>query len=204
MLTLSWSSIRSQLQAGVLLLALSACTTDEHQREPEIYVLPDHYVGSFRIIFNAANGEAPLYENNSRVHIIPSNGVLLTQMGANEGWIDEDLIQFFYQKADGARTKITNRWTTSFADNQEHRADTTTYVFGGGIGVYEDGLTIPCIITSTDFYIGTKTNVLDDANFFNTSDAIEKVDEIDCTNMEPSPLYYHNLRRQKLLEAEQH
>lgn len=183
----SWHSIRALFIISMMVISMSACSTNDKPREPEIYLLPDNYVGSFYIIFNAANGKPPQYENNSRVHVIPPNGVLLTQMDSNEGWIDQSLIKFYYNK-DGNRVEIKDRWTTSFPDNEEERKDSTTYIFGGGIGIFETQDT-PCIISYQSFYAGKKAEGLDNVNHFQISKYVEN-NKIDCTGMEVSNLNY--------------
>lgn len=138
-------------------LVLSTACSEATPREPETYILPDGYTGSFYIIFNAVDGEPRKELDGARVYQIPDSGVLLTQIGLNRGWIDSDLIKFFYQKPNGDLEQLTERWTTSITDNATNRADDNLTVFGGGVGLFRDQ-GIDCTISYKPFLIGSKKN----------------------------------------------
>jgi len=148
-----------------------------NNREAAIYLLPENYVGSFYVIYNAPKGQPPKYEGDSRVYEIPTSGILITQMKPNEGWIDSHKLQYYYLSKDGSREQITDRWTTSFEDSPESREDKTVYIFGGGLGEIEP--LMGCTAIEQGFGVGTKTDMLDGKNFFDTYDArgIKSIDK---------------------------
>lgn len=144
-----------------ILLSLIACSQNAGStgRDPEIYLIPDGYVGSFYILFNLPRGEPQRYEDGARVYEIPPGGMLLMQSDANEGRIRSDKIQFFYVHPDGSRTQIKERWTTSLHDTPENRRDKRVTMFGGGIGIFEP--IRHCKVVHKAFYVGTKAQAID-------------------------------------------
>lgn len=153
-------SMRRLFGGLAIVLLLGACSQDAGSREPEIYLIPEGYVGSFYILYNLPQGEPQRYENGARVYEIPPDGMLLMQSDANEGGpIAIDKIKFFYVRPDGSRTQITERWTTSLHDTPENRSDERVAIFGGGIGVFEP--IRHCKVIETGFYVGTKAQAID-------------------------------------------
>lgn len=163
------------LQFGAIALlfisVLSACQTTNN-RSPEIFLLPEAYVGSFYIIHSIKNGKAPRVKDGVRIYEIPSSGVLITQMDANEGWTVSDKIRFYHRQPDGEAIEIKGRWSTSFEDTVENRSETEITIFGGGIGEFQ-GDANSCEIIYRSYYVGTKKDVLDGVNLFQTEDAIK-------------------------------
>lgn len=151
-------------------IALTACSTEIHDREPETIILPHGYIGAFYIVFNAQNGATPRINEGKRIYEIPSNGVLYTQMKENTGWIDSELVQYFYRRPDGSLEPITAQWTTSVPDTQENRRENIITIFGGGIGVYHHP-DIACQVVHQAFHVGTKKDILDSTNHFDIADA---------------------------------
>lgn len=158
------------LYMGILIALLSACT-EVKKREPAIYLIPDGYVGSLYIIFNAPNGQPPKYEGDSRVYEIPPSGVLVTQMDANEGWIESSRIQYFYVNDTNERTPISEHITSTIHDTPENRKDKQIIIFGGGLGEVEP--INNCQINDQSFAIGSKSDLLDSKNMFDIFDAIK-------------------------------
>ena len=72
------------------LLAFIGCSAGEE----EIYLLPKGYVGVVYIIFEQKTGKQPKYADGARVYEIPADGVLKTQFGFNDGWLD--IPKFYY------------------------------------------------------------------------------------------------------------
>ncbi|RZF84824.1 hypothetical protein EXT46_03075 [Pseudoalteromonas sp. CO325X] len=133
------------LLVGFITALLPACT-EVKESEPTIYLIPEGYVGSLYIVFNAPNGQPPKYEGNSRVYHIPPSGVLVTQMDANEGWIASDKIQFFSVSINGNRKPISEV-SKSTPDNK--RA-----VYFAGLGY--SGPVYGCKVLNQNFIVGVK------------------------------------------------
>ncbi len=155
---------------ALLMTLITACDFLGPTREPETYILPENYVGIFYIIFNMPQGQPRKEMLGGRAYEIPKSGVLFTQMGLNPGWLGEDKIKFFYRMKNGELREITGRWSGSFPDTPEERADTQIRIFGGGIGTFQFTLT-SCEIVNQDFHIGTKRDILDGVGHFE----IEKI-----------------------------
>lgn len=163
----------------IFFLILSAAYSDQNiSREPETYILPEGYIGSFYIIFNVPSGQPRKKQLGERVYEIPASGVLLTQMDINPGWINENKIKFFYRLKNGALREITERETTSWTDTPKHRADTRITIFGGGIGILQ-GASYPCPVENQAFHVGTRKDILEMVNHFDISD-IPYLPEIKC------------------------
>ena len=159
---------------GTLFLcySLAACSDPVQQREAEHYILPANYVGAFYVIFDQASGEPLQYQHDARQYRIPANGVLLTQAKISEGVIATDKLRFFRQNAPEQLTEITSRWLTSI-DTEQAYQDNTTYIFGGGPGVYSSS-ELKCDIHFRGFHIGTKSQILDEVNHFDIESFIQQ------------------------------
>lgn len=159
--------------ATVLLSSpFTACSDTVQQREPEHFILPANYVGAFYVIFDQANGEPLQYQHDARRYLIPTNGVLLTQAKISEGAVVADKLRFFRQNTPEQLTEITARWLTSIETEQAYQ-DTTTYIFGGGPGVYSSS-ELKCDIHFRGFHIGTKSQILDEVNHFDIESFIKQ------------------------------
>lgn len=148
---------------GLSVFLLTSCS-QAVEREPELYVLPGGFAGSFHIVFNVPRGEPQTYEGPVRTYQIPPDGMLLMQSDTNAGRLRSDKIKFIYQSDGDVREKIDGRWTTSLHDTPENRSDDQVYIFGGGIGIVEP--VRHCQLYSKSFYIGTKSQALDDVGYF--------------------------------------
>ncbi|ABC27162.1 hypothetical protein HCH_00247 [Hahella chejuensis KCTC 2396] len=144
---------------------VAACGQKAASPEPEIYLLPDNFVGMFYILFNTPSGEPVRHEKGSRIYEIPPSGVLLTQGELNEGWIAAEDVKYYYVGENGQRVEIKGRWTTSLDDTPENRNDPELTIFGGGAGVYSDP-GIPCDVTYQYYYVGLKADALEGKNQF--------------------------------------
>jgi len=58
-------------------------------RESEIFILPEDYIGYAIVVFNQKDGEKPKYFEGKRVYEIPSNGILKTQFEADYGMAEK-------------------------------------------------------------------------------------------------------------------
>lgn len=148
----------------LLCYSLTACSETVQQREAEHYILPANYVGAFYVIFAQSRGEPLQYQGDARQYQIPASGVLLTQGNISEGVIATDKLRFFRQDTPEQLTEITARWLTSIDPEQAYQ-DNTTYIFGGGPGVYSSS-ELSCDIHFRGFHIGTKSQILDEVNYF--------------------------------------
>ena len=72
--------------------------------EPETFLIPADFRGTFLIDFvEACSAEPILYENGRRIYRIPKNGVLIQQGKRSEGLIDR---RFFLVDDDGKLTEL--------------------------------------------------------------------------------------------------
>jgi len=156
-------------------ISLNACA-ERKQAEPEIYLIPEGYEGSFYVVFDIATGQKPEYEGKFRVYRMPASGVLQSQFSFNEGWLVSTDIKYFFVNKNGSRIPITNRWLGSLPDTPENRNDPKIYIFSGGVGTLELGegpLNTRCEISYSHYYVATKPRVLngisglDLSKFFN-------------------------------------
>ncbi|MFK3858104.1 DUF6843 domain-containing protein [Pseudoalteromonas rhizosphaerae] len=154
---------------GSMISLLSACT-EVKKSEPVIYLIPENYVGSLYIIFNAPNGHPPKYEDGSRVYEIPPSGILVTQMDANEGWIENSQIQYFEVSNTNERTPISE--DSSLKDKDTTDGEETRTVYVGGLG--ESGPIYGCTVINQNFTVGTDAEQTDRKNLFSIYDAIKR------------------------------
>ncbi|PAU82356.1 hypothetical protein CK501_04215 [Halovibrio salipaludis] len=146
--------------SSLLALMTTGCSAEE--QKSEIFLLPEGYQGTFYIVYNVPEGKRPTYEDGAPVYDIPEDGVLLTQADVTPSSVRSD--KFFYESDDGLRESIDGRWTTSFDDTPEHRSDDQVYIFGEYLVEY--GHSQDCRIYYSDFYVGTKSQALDQVGEF--------------------------------------
>ena len=155
------------LTIGFMISFLSSCT-EVKKREPAIYLIPEEYVGSLYIVFNAPNGKPPKYEGNSRVYHIPPSGVLVTQMDANEGWSESSEIKYFSVSKSGKRTPMY--------ESSENTPKTERTVYVGGLG--HSGPIYGCTVINKNFTVGTDAEQRNTEKLLTLYEAI-KVKNID-------------------------
>lgn len=73
--------------------------------EPEVHLLPHGYEGPVLIVFDQPDGEPATYRNQTRVYEIPSDGVLKSQFGPNDGWRKRE---YWYVSPDGEHSPIVS------------------------------------------------------------------------------------------------
>jgi hypothetical protein len=117
------------------------------------------------------------YQHDARQYRIPVNGVLLTQAKISEGAIAADKLRFFREDSPDQLTEITARWLTSIDAEQAYQ-DNTTYIFGGGPGVYSSS-ELKCNIHFRGFHIGTKSQIPDEVNHFDIESFIQQ-NKLNC------------------------
>lgn len=86
-----------------------------NKAEPEIFLIPQNYRGSFLIKFNESCGESIAYENGSRVYRIPESGVLILKVKQTLGFLDR---KFFLIENDGNLTKLAEFSWSKFEDEE--------------------------------------------------------------------------------------
>ena len=148
-------------------MALSGCSESgsSTEREGEIYLIPQGYVGRVFIVHDVPGGEPLEYENDVRVFRIPEDGFLLSQSAPNEGWIEAHRLRYFYVDDDGKRTEILGRWSGAVHDTEQNRSDTQLRILDGGIGTFQIG-TSHCDLVQTNLYVGTLQDLLNQTDNF--------------------------------------
>jgi len=152
--------------------SLHACA-DRKKAEPEIYLIPAGYEGSFFVVFDVSTGKKPKHEGKSRVYQIPVSGILETQLPFNKGWLASTDIKYFFLNNNGSRTPITKRWLGSVPNTPENRADPNIYIFSGGVGTLGLGMsnsTNRCSISFSYYIVATKSRVLNSLNKIKLTD----------------------------------
>lgn len=94
--------------------------------EPETFLIPTNFQGTFKVIYGEECGMNPTIENGRRILQIPANGILIVQPEFEGGIIDHE---YYFIDDDGKRTKI---------EQYENYADGTTNIPGvrlGGSGI---------------------------------------------------------------------
>jgi hypothetical protein len=71
--------------------------------EPETFLIPTNFEGSFKVIYGEECGIMPPIENGRRILRIPANGILIVQPEFESGIIDH---KYYFIDNDGKRTKI--------------------------------------------------------------------------------------------------
>ena len=109
----------------------------------------------------------------------------------SEGWLNTNRIHFYHQQADGTRLEIKHRWTTSFKDTPENRAEKKLTIFGGTTGGFSR-TNNSCPKIHRSFYIGIKQDVLNGTNHFRMAQAVQNK-TIECQlnpwfYSEPAPI----------------
>jgi hypothetical protein len=71
--------------------------------EPETFLIPTNFEGSFKVIYGEECGIMPPTENGRRILRIPTNGILIVRPEFESGIIDHE---YYFIDEDGKRTKI--------------------------------------------------------------------------------------------------
>lgn len=109
------------------LLVFAACT----YAEPETHLIPEGYAGPVYIVQAWPEGEPEQYEGSRRLYQIPSDGLLLTKFGSNDGIIDN---RYYFVGSDSERREIAGRSYSSVNNIPESVADTTVLIQGPRVG----------------------------------------------------------------------
>jgi len=158
---------------GILIIVFYLTACAEKKIEPEVYLIPEGYVGSFLIIYGVESGEDPVYENESRLFRLPESGVFHTKLSDNVGIGYPDMIRFFYLAKDGTRKEIVNSYGSVVEDTVDNRNDKKIYVMGGSfgnLGFTEDTTALGCKYNHQRFYVGTLKDRLEGVGNFRLGD----------------------------------
>jgi hypothetical protein len=71
--------------------------------EPETFLIPTNFQGTFKVIYGEECGIMPPTENGRRILKIPANGILIIQPEFESGIIDHE---YYFIDEDGKRTRI--------------------------------------------------------------------------------------------------
>jgi len=118
---------------GIYLIAFMRLLSSCNQKaEPETYLIPSNFTGKVNILFDKETGAAKEYDGKRRVYKIPSDGILITQIKTNDGFIDRE----YYSVNDtGKRTRLE----VYMLDHSKR--DTAEYIVGdkNKKGIFGDG-----------------------------------------------------------------
>lgn len=142
--------------------------------EPEIYLVPEGYIGELYIVYGVEEGQPERFsEDGERLFEFDETGVLLTQFsGDNPGYVNHDVRKFFYDKK--------NKWLRIplifgiIEKTEETIADPTIYAQISGLGSHSKGWDIPCEYTYRTFYIGNAKQTYDGEGDFDIFDYYDK------------------------------
>ncbi|MGI1678915.1 MAG: hypothetical protein K6L75_09300 [Cellvibrionaceae bacterium] len=154
-----------------LLISMAACA--EKILEPEIYLIPEDYIGDIYIVYDVTSGNEPAYEGDARVFEVPDTGVIHTKLSQNYGRGSPGMIRFFTVSKSGTRTEITDFYAGAVEDSSENRTDKKIYVMSGGVG--EFGFTkqttdLGCKYNDRSFYVGRLSDRLEGVGQFSLAD----------------------------------
>lgn len=152
-----------RLLVSACLLALAAC----NYAEPETHLIPDGYTGYVYIVQSDTHGEPEQHEDGRRLYRIPSDGLLLTRFGSNDGIIDA---QYFYVRADGSRQEITADYVAGDGPSAG-RADTAVTIQHLSTGVIGNAN-----VPFQQYFVGTESD-MDEWDYRaagDVSDALER------------------------------
>lgn len=125
--------------------------------EPVTYLLPKGYTGPVYVVYGVKSGREPEYKGDRRIYRIPDDGILLTQMPVNEGWVSKGDIKFFYVSANGERVPIPHKRSVE-AIGQE--AEDQVHAVAGSIGNMNGPEGLDCEVHSQRHAVGDKSQLL--------------------------------------------
>jgi hypothetical protein len=108
--------------SAISVYSLSLLSSYLSRPEPETFLIPQNFEGSFRVIYGEECGINPTTEDGRRILKIPANGILIIQPEFEGGIIDHE---YYFIDEDGKRTKI---------DQYENYSDGTKNIPGVQIG----------------------------------------------------------------------
>jgi hypothetical protein len=158
-----------------LFFSIIACASE--QIEPEIYLIPESYVGDIYIIYNVKTGSNPEYEGDARLFRVPDTGVIHTSLPLNKGRRGPGLIQFLQVSVNGDRTVFADFHAGAIEDSSKNRSDKKTYIMGGGFGEYAFSLELKergCGYNYQSFYVGKLLDGLKGIGQFRLGDYYSK------------------------------
>ncbi len=162
---------------ALLLWVVTSSYTYASDREPEIYLIPEGFVGQFYLISSIPGGQEQEHEGDTRVYHIPEDGFLLMQSDQNGGRIGNDRVRFFYTDENGDRSEIEGRWSGTIHDTAENRTDHKPRILGGGTGEFQ--ILHTCHLRYQTYYAGSVSQALSGQGVFDlfSDQGIYSVDE---------------------------
>jgi hypothetical protein len=88
--------------------------------EPEIFLIPEKYVGEVIVVFDRKDGETVEFENDKRIYRIPQSGILFTKFEYNPGVINQE---YYFVDSLGKRHEIEYRPFMDGRDKYKHQPD---------------------------------------------------------------------------------
>jgi len=119
------------------------------------FIIPNGYKGDVYVIYPTADSGSAEHEAG-HIFRIPSDGVLYATTPMTEGLTRDE---FYYERGDGVRNRITSIWNTTIERTPENLAnDRDTGVFFPHSGTIADST--GCTLQYEAFYVGTKAYLL--------------------------------------------
>ncbi len=107
LLILSKVQVKAKALVGLLTLALIPLTFAGSiylsSAKPETFLTPNNYKGQIVVFYDEQCGSEEVDENGRRVYVIGTDGILITKVNKNSGYLNRN---FFYVKENGERTAI--------------------------------------------------------------------------------------------------
>lgn len=119
--------------------------------EPESYLISEGFEGKIAIVLNTINGQPKIYEQSRRIYKIDTTGILLTQFGINNGFIN---CQYFYVDSIGRRKVLRNIDDVNLTINEDEIG-----IFQSRTGVSYGNSGTPSSIDTQEFIISSKKNL---------------------------------------------
>lgn len=119
--------------------------------EPETYLIPSGFQGRVAIVLNQSKGYSKSYEKSRRVYRIDTTGVLLTQFGVNDGFIN---CQYFYVDSTGQRRILRNLENKNLIIDENEIG-----IFQSRTGIAYGSSGTPNSIDTQEFIVSTRKNL---------------------------------------------
>lgn len=135
----------------VIIYGLSFFSSYLSRPEPETFLIPTNFEGSFKVIYGEECGINTPTENGRRILQIPKNGILIVQSEFESGIIDHE---YYFIDEDGKRTKIEQY--ENYSNGTKNIPGVQLGGSGSMIGAMPDGSfssESPLAIHYTDFQV---------------------------------------------------
>ena len=140
--------------------------------EPEVFTLPDGFVGQVYVIYDSTTGRPPAMSDGAQAYHIRASGILVARGDPVQGWLNE---RFYYRRPDRSWTQIRASWEATIQDTPENRADSTVGIFFRHWGQRAGGEDA-CALRYTSFFVGRKADVLENRGVDNWEHYLDSCD----------------------------